>query len=75
MDCICKNCARDVNCMYFTPGEVDSICYNCDDCVSGTNSGWKDSCDNYKEPIKLAEHRAEMRRRKLEIIHIDTTEG
>lgn len=73
--CICQHCARNVDeVQYFTPGEVDEPCYNCDDHPSGKGQ-WKGICQYYVEPVKyremkarIEEEKASTERRKLLIV-------
>ena len=80
--CICNSCARNVNLgtQYFTPGEVDECCFNCDDC--GATNGrtrwdpenncysgrWMPECARYREAQKHIEMRARIARTKFKVI-------
>lgn len=80
--CRCQICARNCNLdpHYFTPGEVDECCFNCDDCIltngtsrwdaeKGCYSGrWKGECPDYLDPIKHIEAKAEAARRSLHVV-------
>lgn len=66
--CLCNFCARNVNNLqYFTPGEVDACCFNCDDCIDSGGRGrgsypytgrWKGECPDFLEAQKHVEMRA-----------------
>ena len=34
--CVCNACVynADLDPQYFTPGEIDNVCFNCDDCMT-----------------------------------------
>ena len=34
--CVCNVCVynADLDPQYFTPGEIDNVCFNCDDCMT-----------------------------------------
>lgn len=73
--CRCYFCARnvDLGTEYFTPGEVDEVCFNCDDCYyfSDNNMDFnrKTTCAKYVEPAKLVESRAKHRRKLFKVIN------
>lgn len=73
--CICQFCAYscELDLCYRTLGEIDEYCWTCDECkhYDGNPSKqrmWRTECPNYKEPIKRADHLAEMQREKLNVI-------
>lgn len=80
--CVCNACVynADLDPQYFTPGEVDGVCFNCDDCMTtnghsrwdeerGCWSGrWKGECDHFRKPAKKVEMEARIARAKLKVI-------
>lgn len=69
--CKCGSCAFNVNLdpQYFTPGEVDEACFNCDDCCAGNSKGrWKCECEHFHKPVKKIEMEARIARSKLSLI-------
>jgi len=78
--CKCNLCARSVELspQYFTPGEVDAVCWSCDEC-SGYDpkkrSQYRRECPSYLKPEKLgklrevaANHYAQAARAKFTVI-------
>lgn len=77
LGCVCLKCARNVDeVQYFTPGETDWACYNCDDHSGGIrHRGHKSDCPDYVEPVRYREMKARIEkekanaeRRKLRIV-------
>ena len=69
--CKCNSCAFNSNLgsQYFTPGEVDECCYNCDDCCAGNGKGRrKPECDHFRKPVKKVEMEARIARSKLRLM-------
>ena len=80
--CKCNFCAYNCNlpAQFVTIGEVNEVCFTCDDCKHwggdcSKRSMWRPDCPNYLEPQKLTEHRAQqaercaqVRRAKLHIV-------
>lgn len=77
--CRCCFCARnvDLGTEYFTAGEVDEACFNCDDCYyfsdSNRDFNKKRTCAEYVEPTKLVEIRAQHYRKLFKVIIGDGT--
>lgn len=69
--CVCNACAYNVNLdlQYFTPGEIEDCCFNCDDCIDGKGKGrWMPECDHFLKPAKRVEMEARIARSKFKII-------
>jgi len=69
--CRCNICALNVNLdlQYFTPGEVDSVCFNCDDCCVGNGDGrCMPECSSFRKPEKKQEMESLIARSKLRLL-------
>lgn len=73
--CKCNHCARNCNLepWYVTIGEVDEVCFNCDDCVQYGSAHakkdlWKGECKHYLKPAKLEEQEIRNRRAAMRVI-------
>ena len=69
--CKCNVCAYNVNIgtQYFTPGEVDERCFNCDDCMSTKYGGlWMGECTQYRKPVKKADMETRIGRSRLKLL-------
>lgn len=73
--CKCNFCAHscELPARFITIGEVDEVCFTCDDCKHwggdySKRSMWRQDCPNYLEPQKFADHCAHMQRAKLRIV-------
>lgn len=54
---------------YFTPGEVDAVCFNCDDCSAGNGDGhWITECSAFLKPKKKEEMESLIARSKLRLL-------
>lgn len=73
--CKCNFCARscELYAEYVTPGEVDSVCFSCDECRNydgdpRKKNQWRGECPDFVEPAKYVEARALARRRAFRVI-------
>ena len=81
-DCICDICARNamLDREYYTLGEVDDICWICEECTLYDGDCLKfnqqrHSCEYYLEPQKLEEVKAQDRRRCFRILKGGKSKG
>lgn len=73
--CKCNFCARssELYAEYVTPGEVDEVCFACDECCEYDGDQrkkrqWCKECQDFVEPKKLIEARAAAKRKQFRVI-------
>ena len=73
--CKCNLCARscEIYSKYITIGEIDEVCFSCDDCKHWNNdyskkSMWRLECPDFVEPEKLKQKRINKRRSEFQVI-------
>ena len=74
--CACEHCIYNAELFswYFTPGElkdVDSICYNCDECKHydgdpAKRSQWREGCPKHQYPKKYMQKKERADRERAE---------
>jgi len=71
--CLCKFCVYNVDILprYFTPGEADGFCYNCDECGAGhkMQGHCMTVCQHFKQAEKKIDKEAQLARSKIQLIN------